>query len=314
MLDDELHNAGLSAAARDFLTAAQITPYQPITRESIVRTRQQLRETYRERCEQVVQDHAIEIAYEVVNGIQSLVATPRNLRHAHSVVLYFYGGGYVTGSPLEDLRIIAPLSDTLGIKVVAPTYRLAPEHPFPAAPDDAMAVYQAVISNYDSSRVLLAGESAGGNLALSLLQQATAHGLDLPSAVALLSPWCDLTHQGDSLVTNNGRDPTLALAFVEDAANHYVAETAHASPLVSPLFADFRGPLPPTIITSGTRDLLLSQAVRLADKLRDAGTRVDLDVREGMWHVYEFYPELPEAQHSIARICDFLQREGIQPH
>lgn len=127
----------------------------------------------------------------------------------------------------------------------------------------------------------------------------------MPGAAALLSPWCDLTHGGDSLTANDGRDPTLTLAYVEGAARLYAGATPPNNAAVSPILGALDG-LPPTLVTSGTRDLLLSQSVELTARLRTAGVETDLRVWDGLWHVFEFYDELPEAAQSLREIAKFL--------
>lgn len=221
------------------------------------------------------------------------------------VVLYFFGGGYITGSPEEDLAITVRLAQLSGARVCAPRYRLAPEHPYPAAVEDGWAVYQALAGKH----MALAGESAGGNLCLVLMRRAADQGVALPAAVALLSPWCDLTHQGDTIRTLDGLDPTLDYpSQLSHMSKAYAAGHALDAPEISPLFAAVPPGFPPALISSGTRDLLLSDCARLAAKLRRAGVSVDMRVAEGMWHVFEYYPELPEALESLQGIAAFLRR------
>jgi len=222
------------------------------------------------------------------------------------VILYLFGGGFIVGCPEDDVSISARLAHMLGRRLCAPKYRLAPEHPYPAARDDVMAVFEALS---DSSTVILIGESAGGNLALGLLLDIAAAGLVLPKAVALLSPYIDLTFSGDSHCTLEGLDPTLSVKyFLEPASYAYAGSEPREHPKVSPLWADIPSSLPPTIISTATRDLLLSDSVRLAAKLRAKDVTVELQIAEGLWHVFEWYPELPEAAESLQAIANFLNR------
>ncbi len=221
-------------------------------------------------------------------------------------VIYFYGGGHTTGSPEEDIVITAPLAVDAGARVIAVRYPLAPEHPYPAALDAAETVYRQVLDDLGDAPLVVAGESAGGNLALALTQRARAAGLRLPTALALLSPWSDLAFSGDS--HEIARDPTLPLGNGElrFMAELYRGNADDDDPLVSPIHADFTG-FPPTLITTGTRDLLLSDCVRVRTGMAADGVDVTLRVWEGMWHVFEFYRELPEARASMAEICDFVR-------
>ena len=222
------------------------------------------------------------------------------------VLLYLFGGGHITGSPDEDLAITARLAHFGGVRVCAPYYRLAPEHPFPAARDDVLAVWRALAGQ--PGKLALAGESAGANLALSLIGALAERRLALPAALALLSPWCDLSHSGDTIATLDGIDPTVSYAHhLQPMAAAYAGGRALDDPDISPLFAGVPPGFPATIITTGTRDLLLSDCARLSEKLRRAGVVVDLRVFEGMWHVFEYYPGLPEAEASTKGIADFLR-------
>ncbi len=222
------------------------------------------------------------------------------------VVLYFFGGGHTVGSPEEDIVVAAPIAAGLGARVIAPRYPLAPEHPYPAAVDSAIRVYVALLDQHEPEHVLVVGESAGGNLALAMLQRARTEGLRMPARVALLSPWSDLTFSGDSHVAD--RDPTLMMEGGElnRAAGLYFGDADPADPLISPIFASFQG-FPPTLITTGTRDLLLSDCVRVAAAMRADGVDVDLRIWEGMWHVFEFYRDLPEARASMDQVVAFLR-------
>jgi acetyl esterase/lipase len=220
-------------------------------------------------------------------------------------MLYAYGGGYVSGSTAEDQILTAALARHSGIRIIMVEYRLSPEYPYPLPQQDMRVVYALMLQQYGSERLLVGGESAGGNQALSLLQHARDNSLALPRCAVLFSPWCDLANQGDSHIFNEGRDPTLDNAWVDIAASWHAGETALDDPGLSPIHADMAG-LPPCIITTGSRDLLLSQCLRLARKLRAAGVECDLRVWEGLWHVFEFYP-IPEAELSIIEIADFIR-------
>ena len=149
--------------------------------------------------------------------------------------------------------------------------------------------------------------SAGGNLALALINTAATAGLPMPAVAALLSPWSDLTHASDTVRTLDGIDPTLSLVAVGDGmANAFAGGQPRNSPEISPLLAEVPKGFPPTLITSGTRDAMLSDCARLSTKLRAAGVAAELRVWEGMWHVFEFYSELPEAEASLREIAAFL--------
>ena len=222
-----------------------------------------------------------------------------------SCIVYAYGGGYISGSTCEDQIITAGLAQLSGLRIVMVEYRLSPEHSYPLPQQNMRQVYSALLDQYGAERLVVSGESAGGNQALSLMQYARDSGLALPRCAALFSPWCDLANQGDSHVFNDSRDPTLNNAYVDVAASLHAGDCPLDDPGVSPIHGDMGG-LPPCIITTGSRDLLLSQCLRLAAKLRAAGVECDLRVWDGLWHVFEFYP-IPEAQLSIAEVAEFIR-------
>ncbi len=252
------------------------------------------------RAEFAVRENVLEI-----NGVECLEVTPASGVIGRGTVLYFFGGGHTVGSPEEDIVISAPLAALAGVRVIAPRYPLAPEHPYPAAVSCAEMVYRALLDDTDPAQLVVAGESAGGNLALALFQRARSARLSMPAGFVLLSPWADMGFTGDSHITN--RDPFLAMTdnVLLEMAARYRGEAPIDDPLISPIHADFTG-LPPTLITTGTRDLLLSDAVRLDTAMRIDGVDVTLRVWEGMWHVFEFYREVPEARASMAEIANFV--------
>ena len=241
-----------------------------------------------------------------IAGISCRQLTPRgwNEQQDHCI-LYAYGGGYVSGSSSEDQIITAPLAQQSGTRIIMVEYCLSPEYPYPLPQQDMRQVYTALLDQYGASRLIVSGESAGGNLALGLLQYARDNGLLLPRCAVLFSPWCDLANQGDSHSFNDARDPTLNNAWVDIAAGWHAGDCALDDPGLSPIHGDMRG-LPPCIITTGSRDLLLSQCLRLSARLHAAGVECDLRVWDGLWHVFEFYP-IAEAQLSIAEIAAFIR-------
>ena len=299
---------GASAEARRFIEQSGTADWQAVdlSVEGLVILRQENSEVAAPGCDKVRAEVGAHTEDAEIGGVGVQWVVPRQVRGAE-VVLYLFGGGFLVGSPEDDLSISARLADHLGRRVCAPRYRLAPEHPFPAARDDVTAVYRGLVSDVSFGGVVVVGESAGGNLALGLVQSAKAAGLPLPASVGLLSPWIDLTHSGDSHVTLAGKDPTLSVEhFLEPAAMAYAGGMPRTSPDISPLFAEAPADFPPTVISTATRDLLLSDCVRLVQKLRAQGTTVELEVADGLWHVFEWYPDLPEAAISLQRIATFL--------
>ncbi|NWF69848.1 MAG: alpha/beta hydrolase, partial [Chloroflexi bacterium] len=218
-------------------------------------------------------------------------------------------GGYATGSIDSYLMVGATLAQTTGIKVLIPEYRLAPEHPFPAALEDALAAYRWLLrSGTTSQRIIFAGDSAGGGLAVAALSALRDAGAPLPRAAVLISPFVDLEGTGESLRTRAAADPYVK---PEDKAllRYYIGSHDPRHPLLSPLYADLRG-LPPLLIHVGDDEILLSDSTRLAEKATDAGVDVTLKIWPGMWHVFHFFaPLLPEARQALAEMGAYAQKQ-----
>jgi len=231
----------------------------------------------------------------------------RSNRLSRGVVLYCHGGGYVAGSPRVYRGLAARLAALTDCDVAVIDYRLAPEHVYPAAPDDAIAAYRDLLSRgVDASSIVIAGDSAGGNLALVTLLRARDQALPLPRAGVLLSPWTDLTGSGTSMQTNARLDPMLPAQRIDEAARMYAPDADLASPDVSPLFANFAG-LPPLSIHVGTTEILLDDSQRLAERARAHGVRVELKTWHRMPHVFPMFADfLPEGRQALDEIGEFV--------
>jgi epsilon-lactone hydrolase len=252
---------------------------------------------------------SVTIEDEIIGGVSCQWVSPSAGLSGSEIVLFLYGGAFVVGGPEDDISMTARIASSLGRRVCIPRYRLAPENPCPAARDDIFSVYSVLSS--ERREVLVVGESAGGNLALGLVLHVCNSGeqYSSPLAVALLSPWIDLTHSGDSHTTLQGLDPTLSVQhFLNPASLAYAGKLPLSDPSVSPLFAEIPTNFPPTLISTATRDLLLSDCVRLAHKLRAKNCTVDFRIAEGLWHVYEWYPRCPESAESLHQIATFLKK------
>ena len=303
----------ISAAARRFFETAPPLVERRADPDTIEQTREETRRGFAAASEAAREALTERVEEIEIGGVAVQEVVPKGYDSARDpgndgrAILYYFGGGYIVGSPFEDLPIAATLARGTGLRVLMPHYRLAPEHPFPAALEDAAAVYRALIERIAPDALAVAGESAGGNLALASLLRSRDAGLPLPAAVALLSPWCDLSKTGDSQRMPEGFDPTLDYdKTLRSGALAYAGARELVDPLVSPLYGDYGAGFPPTLITAGTRDLFLSSCVRLSTRMRQAGVAAELRVWEGLWHVFEFYGELPEAQSSLAEIAAFI--------
>lgn len=293
--------AKLSDAARAFMDAAEAAPPPPDDLP-IEELRRLTRTAYAKAAKEAVIEHKVALREIDVASVPCLQIIPPNAKNAR-VMVYIFGGGFMVGSPFEDLPISAFLAARLGCTIICPNYRLAPEHPFPAALDDVEAVACEILQGSDD--VLLAGESAGGNLTLALYQRLRAKNLPLPKAMATLSPVVDQSDIGDS--GRADRDPLLAAKYVSDVAIAYASGHDLTDPEISPIFGTYGPETPPTIITTGSRDLFLSNCIRQERVMRDANAQVTLRVWEGLGHVFEFYPELPEALASLTEVAEFLE-------
>jgi epsilon-lactone hydrolase len=230
------------------------------------------------------------------------------------VVLYFHGGVYVMGDAFLAADLASQVGRRTSAKVISVDYRLAPEHPYPAAVDDALAAYKALLdSGVDPSDIVFAGESAGGGLAVATLVNARDHGLPLPAAAYLMSPYADLTLAGTTIDTRAEADPLLSRELLQPRVTDYVSGQDTALGLISPVFADLSG-LPPLIIQAGTNEVLLDDALRLARQAATADVEVSLDVIPGAPHVFQaYYPLLDEAASALDRAGQFLSAHLNSP-
>jgi monoterpene epsilon-lactone hydrolase len=224
------------------------------------------------------------------------------------VLLFLHGGGFQMGSLRSDGELAARLGRASGMRVLFPEYRLAPEHPFPAAIDDVLAAWRWLRTGQDLSArsIAVAGDSAGGGLAVALLVATRDAGQALPAAAVLMSPTVDLTSSGASMTERADQDPFSTPALLRQLASGYLAGADPGPPLASPLFASLAG-LPPLLVQVGTADLLLSDSERLATAATEAGVDVTLRVGEGLPHVYPIMLGTPEAAEATEQTGKFLR-------
>jgi acetyl esterase/lipase len=230
-----------------------------------------------------------------------------------TVLLYLHGGGYF-GCSAETHRPITAYFALHGFRVFAPDYRLAPENRFPAAVEDAVAYYRALLNaGYPPQQIVVSGESAGGGLALSMMLALRASGVPLPAAAALFSPWTDLAATGDSIRTNSGRCAMFHGVGVAFSARYYLGDTDPRNPLASPLYADLAG-LPPLLIHVGADEVLRDDSTRLAERARAAGVLVELKIWPVVPHAWQLAPHLiPEARQSLRESIAFLRAHSAAP-
>jgi monoterpene epsilon-lactone hydrolase len=226
---------------------------------------------------------------------------------ARHVVLYLHGGVYVLGSAVQAAGLASQVGRQTGAKVISVDYRLAPEHPYPAAVQDALAAYQALLDDGAApSDIVFAGESAGGGLAVATLVNARDHGLPLPAAAFVMSPYADLTLAGPTMQTKGQVDVLMSRENLQSRVGDYTSGQDAALGLISPIFADLAG-LPPLLIQAGTHEVLLDDAIRLARQAATTDVEVILDITHGVPHVFQtFYPILDEGAAALDRAGQFL--------
>jgi acetyl esterase/lipase len=224
-------------------------------------------------------------------------------------ILYLHGGIYMVGSATTHRRLVSYIARSAGMRALIPNYRLAPEHPFPAAIEDATLIYQKMLEKgIPPEQIAIGGDSAGGGLAMATLLALKDAGDPLPCATFLMSPWLDLAATGETLVTRATLDPWFDPANMPEMVERYCGDADRKNPLVSPLYGNLEG-LPPTLIQVGDHEILLSDSTRMADRLSDANCKITLQVWPEMWHVFQYFiGQMPESKEAIGDIAAFLKK------
>ncbi len=222
------------------------------------------------------------------------------------VVLYFHGGAYVAGSLLSGRVMASELAYWSGCKTLAFEYRLAPEHPYPAALADALAMYHYLLQNgYNPSDIVFAGESAGGGLCLCTALALKEMRQPLPAALICIAPWTDLSCSSAAHVLNAAKDPLLTTVYLKESAQAYANNETLKNPFISPAFGDFSG-FPPVLIQAGADEILLDDSRILYDKLHLSHVDVTMRIWESMWHIWHIF-DIPESKEAFKNICSFIQ-------
>lgn len=225
------------------------------------------------------------------------------------VIFYTHGGGYGMGDLVSSRALIAPIAKKTGIRVFSFEYRLAPEHPFPAAFDDAKKAYEYVLGQgYSPGNIIAFGESAGGGLAVSNILRLIAEGKEAPKCLVTISPWSDLTATGQTYFLNEDKDPLLRGKYLKRLADSYVGDDSPLNPYISPAFASYDDRFPPTLIQAGSDEVLLDDSKLLYDAMKDGGVDVDIEIYPKMWHVFHIW-QLEESDKAITAIDEFIKRK-----
>lgn len=243
-----------------------------------------------------------------IDGMRAEWMSVQRMHAKKNVILYCHGGGYMTGSRLYARTITSKLTEHTSMEVLCFDYRLAPEHQYPCALEDAMKAWDYLMqTGYGARDVIIAGDSAGGNLALALTLQLKQQQRFLPKALVLLSPWTDMTNSGKTHETRAEIDPVLDAEYMKKAVKYYIGERDAADSLISPLFGDFKG-FPPTYIQVGDNEILLSDSLSLHKKMLKANVNVQIDVFKGMWHVFQMSP-FKTANKAIEQCAEFILQQ-----
>jgi len=254
----------------------------------------------------------VDVTSTKMAGVDVFIVTPKkpNAKNKNRVLMHLHGGGYVFGPGEAALPEAMLLASFGGYKVVSVDYRMPPDFPYPAAMDDAMSVWKELLKTHKAKNMAVFGTSTGGAMTLALVLRAKSEKVDLPAAIAPGTPWSDLSKIGDTYETNEWIDNVLVTwdGWLGRAALLYAAGNDLKDPQLSPIYGDFSN-FPPAILTSGTRDLFLSNTVRTHRKLRRAGIVADLNIYEGQSHAqYGFNPDAPETKEAFTDIAKFFDK------
>jgi acetyl esterase/lipase len=258
----------------------------------------------------MIEQFAVSVEKDEIEGVKVHHVIPAEVdpKHEDHLFIYVHGGAFILNSGEASLPEAILIAGRARIPVLSIDYRMAPKHPYPAALDDVMAVYKYLLSQRPAPSMVMGGSSAGGNLTLALVQQLILQGLDVPGALYAGTPGAELSKAGDSFYTNDGVDRNLVTydGLTEAAIRLYAGDYDLNDPLISPVYGDFNG-FPPTLLVTGTRDLMLSATARAHIKLRQAGAVADILVYEGVSHAdYAFEAASPESLHAYAELNAFL--------
>ena len=250
----------------------------------------------------------VKISKTNFDGIPGVSFIPKAVKDENAVIVFFHGGGYCFGSSLTTHRLgVSLMAKITGITCHSIDYRLAPEHPYPAALGDAMLAYQDIVSKNPDSRIILAGDSAGGGLSLALMMKLRDEDGRMPDDAVLFSPWSDLTCQGESFETKSKLDPMLTTSMLRECTRYYVPEGVDITdPYVSPAYGDFSD-LPRMLILCGGNEILLSDSEDLAGKAETAGIDVELSLWPGMFHDWWLFGRfIPETKQCLTKVSLWL--------
>ena len=263
--------------------------------------------------EKCVEEFEATVIEKAVKGIKYLEVFPKNYQENDRVIIYLHGGGYTVYSAKATLTGAIPLAENSGRKVIVLDYPLAPQSNFEIILQSFSKLFQHLIkSGVGAKNIAIYGDSAGGGLTAGGLLKLKNEGFPMPASVVLWSPWTDLSGNGDSYLSLADHDPKLHKNRLYPCALAYAPAEEHQNPYVSPVFGNYDAEFPPTLIQIGTREIFLSDAVRLYQKMQNAGIAVKLDAYEGMWHAWQKEYSMPEAKDAILKTANFIEKHWKQ--
>lgn len=300
----------ISKEAQEFLKnlplIEEVEPLQPDDLTGWEALRAMLHPIWQSYCENL--DFEFKLTDTSFAGIPSVWLETPNTAYEDKILLYFHSGSYCLGGAKINCALPLQVAHYSGIKVLAVDYGKAPENPFPSALQDATNTYKALLDKgFSPDSIGWFGDSAGGGLTASGLLQLKQEGIPLPAAAGLISPWADLTGTGDTVQTLAKKDPLLYnWNLMKESVWAYCKDNDPANPLISSVYGDFIG-LPPLLIQAGTKEILLSDSIRIYQQAKAVGVNVTLDLWDGMWHVFQAVPNIPEAQSACREMGEFLK-------
>ena len=242
-----------------------------------------------------------------LGDVRAIEVSPKNYQESDKIIIYIHGGGFVFYPADVTLLSSIPLADSSGLKIITIDYTLAPQAKFDKILDEVIEAYQHLLKKYKAENIAIYGDSAGGSIAAGVILKMRDLQINLPSSITLWSAWLDLDEIGDSYYTLKNTDPNLVYkGFLENCAEAYAPKSEWKNPYVSPVYGDYAKDFPPTLIQVGTKEIFLSNSIRMFRKLKENNKEVELDVYEGMWHVWQGNYDIPESKMAVKNTKKFM--------
>lgn len=255
----------------------------------------------------VIEAYKAKIDTVFLDGIRAISVKPKNYKKSEKVIVYIHGGAFAFYPADVTLVSSVPLADITGLKIITIDYTLAPQAKFNQISDEIIKSYQALLKIYKKEDIAIYGDSAGGAIAASTILKMRDQKIGLPGAFVIWSGWLDVDEIGDTYFTLKNNDPNLVYEnFLENCAEAYAPKSEWKNPYVSPVYGDYSKDFPPTLIQVGGKEIFLSNSIRMFRKLKENNKEVELDVYEGMWHVWQGYYNVPEAKMAISNTKNFI--------